>query len=145
MPRILRTRVIALLLTTACASFSSRFSAPAAASLPQKISATESSALVWGPGPGPHVKVAVAWGDPKNGHAGGEFYRFENGFTSPQHTHPFTERAVVIAGTFIIRTPEEPELRLGHGSFFVIPAETPLSTACQTAGGCEVYNEVVPR
>lgn len=115
--------------------------APAA---PHDVTAIDGSSLAFRPGPGPKVTVAVVWGDPANGRAGGEIYRFENGFSSQPHTHAFTERAVVLSGTFIIRPAGRPEFRLGPRSSFVIPAGAVHATACETAGGCEVYNEVVP-
>lgn len=112
-------------------------------SLPRELQAIPSDAARWERGPSPGAEVAILWGDPQHGAAGGERYRFQPGFASPEHTHPFHERAVVIRGTFVIIRLAQ-TYRLNAGGYFFIPAGSVHATRCESAEPCEVYNEVIP-
>jgi quercetin dioxygenase-like cupin family protein len=116
-------------------------SSPRSASV--QFQAVPASDAHWIPGPSPGSEVAVLWGQPQDGRVGGERYRFKPGFASPEHTHPFHERAVVFGGTFVIARPGESPKRLGAGSYFFIPANTVHATRCESTEPCELYNEVV--
>ena len=98
----------------------------------------------WTRDPSSGVEVAPLWGEPASDAAGGELYRFEAGYASPEHTHPFHERAMVLRGTFVVVRPGEAPHRLGPGDYFFVPADSVHATRCEGDEPCELYNEVVP-
>lgn len=90
------------------------------------------------------VEIAPLWGEPESDAAGGELYRFEAGYASPEHTHPFHERAMVLRGKFVLMRPGQAPHPLGPGDYFFVPANSVHATRCEGAEPCELYNEVVP-
>jgi quercetin dioxygenase-like cupin family protein len=99
----------------------------------------------WEPGPAKGISVAVLWGNPLKGEAGGELLKFDKGFAIPAHTHPYSERAVILSGPFVVKQPGHGEERLDQGSFLIIPAGVEHQTRCEAGSRCEVYNEIIPR
>lgn len=89
------------------------------------------------------IQIATLWGEPQADAAGGELYRFEPGYASQEHTHPFHERAVVTRGTFVILRPGKTPHRLGPGGYFFVPANSVHATRCEGSEPCELYNEVI--
>lgn len=98
----------------------------------------------WTRDPPSDVEIAPLWGKPLSGEAGGELYRFEPNYASPEHTHPFHERAMVIRGAFVVLRPGQAPHPLGPGDYFFVPANSVHATRCEGAEPCELYNEVVP-
>lgn len=110
---------------------------------PGEFTAIRTADAQWTRDPSSGVEIAVLWGEPMADAAGGELYRFEPGYASPEHTHQFHERAMVLRGTFVITRPGEVAHRLGPGSYFFVPAHSIHATRCEGVEPCELYNEVV--
>jgi quercetin dioxygenase-like cupin family protein len=111
---------------------------------PEEFKAFRPEQLRWVPGRAKGGSLAVLWGEPEKNLAGGVLYRFDAGFESPPHAHPFTERAIVIFGSFIVTAPNGEQYRLTRGSLLVIQRGVVHATRCESAEGCEVYSEVIP-
>lgn len=118
-------------------------STPPSVPSPAEFAAISPADAQWMRDPSSGLQIATLWGAPQADAAGGELYRFEPGYASPEHTHPFHERAVVTRGTFVILRPGKTPHRLGPGGYFFVPANSLHATRCEGSEPCELYNEVI--
>ena len=88
----------------------------------------------------PGVKQAILWGDPAMG-AFGALQKFPPGFSAPLHTHSANLRCVVVSGTIIHGPEGKPEVRLGPGSYLMLPSTYRHTTACDKASECVFFTE----
>lgn len=87
----------------------------------------------------PGVERAVLWGDPDRG-AYGAFTRMKPGFTKERHTHSSDIRMIVLRGAYIYGG-DAGEVRVGKDSYFLLPANTPHTTAADEKEGALFYEE----
>jgi hypothetical protein len=88
----------------------------------------------------PGVKQAVLWGDPATG-AFGAVQKFPAGFAAPLHTHSANLRCVVVSGTIIHGPEGKPTVRLGPGSYLMLPSTYRHTTACDKSSECVFFTE----
>jgi quercetin dioxygenase-like cupin family protein len=88
----------------------------------------------------PGVKQAYLWGDPTKG-AFGALEKFPPGFSAALHTHSADLRIVVLSGTVIHGPEGKPEVRLGAGSYLMLPSTYRHTTACDKSSECVFFLE----
>jgi quercetin dioxygenase-like cupin family protein len=86
------------------------------------------------------VKMVRFWGDPTKG-AFGAMWKFPAGFTAALHTHSAQLRTVVVSGTIIHGPEGKPEVRLGPGSYLLLPSGYRHTTACDKSSECVFFLE----
>jgi quercetin dioxygenase-like cupin family protein len=83
----------------------------------------------------PGVKYVLLWGNPRTGeHA--MLRKFPAGYAPPPHTHPKTERVIVLSGTIVVRHSGSAGKKLGPGSYSEIPANMEHSVKCGEESEC---------
>jgi hypothetical protein len=93
------------------------------------------------PAGAPGVKVAVLWGDYRNG-AFGAFFRLPAGFAAPLHTHSHDMKLVIVSGTYIQGPEGKQEFRLGSGSYLLQPSKNYRhTTSCDRGSECLFFVE----
>ena len=95
--------------------------------------------LKWVPNPKrpDDVSMSVVWGDIQKGKHG-VFMKFKPGTKVENHSHSATLQGVVIQGT-LVTGPENAPKKLGPGSFFKGPANSPHITNCESKEECIIY------
>jgi len=88
----------------------------------------------------PGVKMVRLWGDSTKG-AFGALEKFPAGFTAPLHSHSAQLRSVIVSGTLIHGPEGKPEVRLGPGSYLVLPPGYRHTTACDKSSDCVFFME----
>lgn len=94
-------------------------------------------AMQWADGPAKGVKVAPLWGDMTKGGPYGVLIKFDAGTIHPLHRHSQTLKIVVISGTFLHRSEDGAETRLGPGSYMLQAAGVKHVSGCSPEAGCE--------
>lgn len=88
----------------------------------------------------PGVQQVMLRRDLKTG-AFAALQRLPPGFSAPLHAHAANLRIVIISGTIVHGPEGEPEVRLGPGSYLMLPAKTRHTTVCDKASACVFFNE----
>ena len=86
---------------------------------------------------GVHGELAAApgYGDLANG-PHGTFIKMPAGYVSPTHIHTEDYWAVVVSGVMVNKTPDEPDVPLPVGSYFLQKGGEPHVTKCISATEC---------
>lgn len=85
----------------------------------------------------PGVKSATLWGDPAADQEHAMLRVFPAGYAPAPHTHPSTERVVVVAGYLVVEYEGGEPTVLGPGSYSEIPAGMPHAVRCATEQECK--------
>ena len=85
----------------------------------------------------PGVRSATLWGDPTGGKEHAMLRVFPAGFAPAPHTHPSTERVVVVSGYIVVEHKGGEPTVLGPGSYSEIPAGMPHAVRCATDQECK--------
>src|SRR5215470_3588968 len=79
--------------------------------------------------------AAPAYGDLAHG-AHGTFIKMPAGYVSPTHTHTEDYWAVVVSGVMVNKTPDDADLPLPVGSYFLQKGGEPHVTKCISPTEC---------
>jgi quercetin dioxygenase-like cupin family protein len=85
----------------------------------------------------PGVKSATLWGDPTADQEHAMLRVFPAGFAPAPHTHPSTERVIVVSGYLVVEYEGGEPTVLGPGSYSEIPAGMPHAVRCATDQECK--------
>jgi quercetin dioxygenase-like cupin family protein len=85
----------------------------------------------------PGVKSTTLWGDPAAGGEHAMLRVFPAGFAPAPHTHPSTERVIVVSGYLVVEYQGSEPTVLGPGSYSEIPAGMPHAVRCATDQECK--------
>ena len=86
----------------------------------------------------PEVKSVTLWGDPSAAEDHAMLRVFPAGFAPAPHTHPSTERVIVVSGYLVVEYKGGGEATvLGPGSYSEIPAGMPHAVRCATEQECK--------
>ena len=88
----------------------------------------------------PGVQQVMLRRDPKTG-AFAAMQRLPPGFSAPLHAHAANLRIVIVSGTIVHGPEGKPEVRLGPGSYLMLPANARHTTVCDKASACVFFNE----
>ena len=88
----------------------------------------------------PGVQQVMLRRDLKTG-AFAALQRLPPGFSAPLHAHAANLRIVIVSGTIVHGPEGKPEVRLGPGSYLMLPARARHTTVCDKASACVFFNE----
>lgn len=102
------------------------------------------AALEWvdlDPTGAPGVQFAPVWGEIAQGPFGA-FFKLPAGFAAPLHTHTSDKKLVIVSGTYLQAPRDEPEFRMGPGSYLLQPGGAyEHTTSCDESSDCLFYAE----
>jgi quercetin dioxygenase-like cupin family protein len=90
----------------------------------------------------PGVSKAVIWGDPDK-RPYGAFTKFAPGLTNALHTHTNDLRIVVVKGVYIYKPESGDEIRVGPGSFLMVPGGVQHVCGGDSKEGATFYEESI--
>jgi quercetin dioxygenase-like cupin family protein len=83
------------------------------------------------------VRSVTLWGDPAADEEHAMLRVFPAGYAPARHTHPSTERVIVVSGYLVVEHEGGEPTVLGPGSYSEIPAGMPHAVRCATEQECK--------